>query len=314
MATISQNNQGLIEEIQRLKKEKKAILLCHYYQAPEIQAVADFLGDSLELSRKAKDNDAEIILFAGVHFMAETASILSPDKKVLIPMLGAGCTLADSITASDLRKWKEAHPDGLVVSYVNTTAEVKAETDYCVTSANAVKIVSQLPEDRPILFCPDQYLGRYVTAVTGRKMELWQGACYIHKEMDGDLIRETLNRYPAPTEILIHPETLAASDPEILNNERCIIGSTSTIIKRPGISNQVTYVVATETGIITELERLYPDKTFVPLVQGCECRYMRKVTLENVLEALENERYEVKVPKEIQRRALLPIERMLAMS
>ena len=304
----------LISKISRLKKERRAVLLCHYYQAAEIQAAADFLGDSLELSRKAKETDAEVIVFAGVHFMAETASILSPDKKVLIPVLGAGCTLADSITAGDLRKWKAEHPDGLVVSYVNTTAEVKAETDYCVTSANAVKIVSQLPEDRPILFCPDRFLGRYVEAVTGRKLELWPGACYIHKAMPASLIQQALDEYPAPVEILIHPETMAASDPDILANPRCIIGSTSTIIKRPGISGLDTYVVATETGILTELERLYPGKTFVPLTKGCVCDYMRKVTLENIYEALLNDRHEVKVPAHIQERAIVPIDRMLAMS
>ena len=307
-------NEALLSEISRLKQERKAVLLCHYYQAAEIQAAADFLGDSLELSRKARDTDAEVIVFAGVHFMAETASILSPDKKVLIPVQGAGCTLADSITAGDLRKWKAEHPDGLVVSYVNTTAEVKAETDYCVTSANAVRIVSQLPKDRPILFCPDQYLGRYVSAVTGRKLELWPGACYIHKAMPAELVRRVLSEQPDNVEILIHPETVAASDPEILNNPRCVIGSTSTIIKRPSLSDLDTYVVATETGIITELERLYPDKTFIPITPGCVCDYMRKVTLSNIYEALTLDRYEVKVPKAVQERAIVPIDRMLAMS
>ena len=305
---------SLLSEISRLKKERNAVLLCHYYQAAEIQDAADFLGDSLELSRKAKETDADIIVFAGVHFMAETASILSPDKKVLIPVLGAGCTLADSINASDIRRWREANPTGLVVSYVNTTAEVKAETDYCVTSANAVKIVSQLPKDRPILFCPDQFLGRYVEASTGRKLDLWPGACYIHRAMPAALVQKALEEYPAPVEVLIHPETVAASDPEILANPRCIIGSTSTIIRQPGISNLDTYVVATETGIITELERIYPDKHFIPLTEGCVCDYMRKVTLENILEALQTDKYEVKVPAAIQERAILPIDRMLAMS
>ncbi len=308
------DTKKISEEINRLKKERNAVLLCHYYQSAEIQKVADFLGDSLELSRKAKETDADIILFAGVHFMAETASILSPDKKVLIPVPGAGCTLADSITAEDLRKWKARHEDGLVVSYVNTSAEVKAETDYCVTSANAVKIVSLLPKDRPILFCPDRYLGRHIQAVTGRELELWPGACYIHKEMDGKLVKEALKAYPAPVELLIHPETVAASDPDILSNPRCIIGSTSTIIKRPAISGLDTYIVGTEIGIITELERRYPDKKFVPLTEGCVCKYMRKISLRNILEALRDEKYEVKVPDEIRERAIVPIERMLSMS
>lgn len=308
------SKREILAEIAKLKKERNAVLLSHYYQAAEIQEAADFLGDSLELSRKAKDTDASLILFAGVHFMAETASILSPDKKVLIPVLGAGCSLADSITGEDLRRWKAEHPDGLVVSYVNTSAEVKAETDYCVTSANAVKIVSALPADRPILFCPDQYLGRHVQAVTGRKLEFWEGACYIHKEISSPQVKNALTQYPDSVELLIHPETAASSDPEVLNSPRCIIGSTSAIIKRPGISNLDTYVVATEMGILTELRRIYPDKTFIPFSERLVCDYMRKVTLENLLEALRDDKYEVKVPKEIQERAIVPIERMLALS
>lgn len=309
------NNQDIVSRINRLKKEKNAVLLSHYYQTPEIQEIADFLGDSLELSRKAKETDADIILFAGVHFMAETASILSPDKKVLIPVPDAGCSLADGITGADLRSWKEKHPGGLVVSYVNTTADVKAETDYCVTSSNAVKIVAQLPEGREILFCPDRHLGMHVSIVTGRKMELWDGGCYIHREISGEMIREALRRYPAPIEFLIHPETAASSDPEVLSNPRCIIGSTSAIIKRPAVSNLDTYVIVTEDGILSELERRYPGKKFVSLVDGgMKCEHMRKVTLMSLLDALCEEKYEVKVSEEIRRRAIVPIERMLSMS
>lgn len=305
--------EQIIEEIKRLKKEKNAIILGHYYVRPEVQAIADYLGDSLGLSRVAGDTDADIIVFCGVEFMAETASIISPDKKVLIPVKGAGCTLAESVTAAGINTWKVKHPDGIVVSYVNTTAEVKAVTDYCVTSANALKIVQQLPQNRPILFGPDKNLGKYISLATGREMDLWQGDCYVHRYITSDIVFQFLDQYPE-AELLLHPEAVACGDSKVLEHNRVVVGSTTTIMTRPAESNYKQFLIATEAETLAELTRRYPENEFIPVVPEHRCEYMKLTTLEDVRDALLHERYEVKVPTEIRDRAIIPIERMLEFS
>lgn len=307
---ITPDIQALYDEITELKKKHNAVILGHYYVRPEVQLAADYLGDSLGLSQIAGETDAEEIVFCGVHFMAETAKIISPEKKVLIPALNAGCTLADSVTAKELRAWKDKNPDGLVVSYVNTSAEVKAETDYCVTSANALKVVRALPEDRPILFGPDQNLGRYISLVTGREMEIWHGDCYVHRHITSERVREYMSKYPN-AEIVIHPEAVAASDAELLDDPRCTIGSTTSMMNRPGESDAKQFIIATEPEVLAELTRRYPDRDFIPLIPEHRCEYMKLTTLEELRDALLYQRHEVNVPESIRERALLPIRRML---
>ena len=221
--------EELVQKIQELKKEKNAIVLAHYYSNPDVQDVADFLGDSLELSRKAGTADADIIVFAGVHFMAETAALISPNKKVLVPALGAGCTLADGVCGQNLADWKAANPDGIVVSYVNTTAEVKSHTDICCTSANALSIVKGLPEDKKVFFVPDRNLGSYIISQTGRKMELYDGCCKVHDQVTTQMVLDMMAKYPE-ADVLIHPESVCSSDPVILNNPNCYMYSTSGIL------------------------------------------------------------------------------------
>lgn len=308
---MKEDFSALYEEIDALKKEHNAIVLAHYYARPEVQAAADFLGDSLALSQKAGTTDADIIVFCGVHFMAETASIISPQKKVLIPAQNAGCTLAESATAAGLATWKKYHPDGLVVSYVNTSAEVKAETDYCVTSSNALKVIESLPKDCPILFGPDRNLGAYIMQKTGRTMELWQGDCYVHRHITTELIQSFLEQYP-DADVLIHPESVACNDDAILAHPRCFVGSTSGILEHPQRSNKSLFVIATEAEAIVELARRYPDRTFIPIAPEHRCEYMKLTTLEDLRDALKYMRYEVTVPEEIRAKALLPIQRMLS--
>ncbi|KGN98250.1 quinolinate synthetase [Porphyromonas gingivicanis] len=308
---MKEDFSALYEEIDALKKEHNAIVLAHYYARPEVQAAADFLGDSLALSQKAGTTDADIIVFCGVHFMAETASIISPQKKVLIPAQNAGCTLAESATAAGLATWKKYHPDGLVVSYVNTSAEVKAETDYCVTSSNALKVIESLPKDCPILFGPDRNLGAYIMQKTGRTMELWQGDCYVHRHITTELIQSFLEQYP-DADVLIHPESVACNDDAILAHPRCFVGSTSGILEHPQRSNKSLFVIATEAEAIVELARRYPDRTFIPIAPEHRCEYMKLTTLEDLRDTLKYMRYEVTVPEEIRAKALLPIQRMLS--
>lgn len=308
---MKEDFSALYKEIDALKKEHNAIVLAHYYARPEVQAAADFLGDSLALSQKAGTTDADIIVFCGVHFMAETASIISPQKKVLIPAQNAGCTLAESATAAGLATWKKYHPDGLVVSYVNTSAEVKAETDYCVTSSNALKVIESLPKDCPILFGPDRNLGAYIMQKTGRTMELWQGDCYVHRHITTELIQSFLEQYP-DADVLIHPESVACNDDAILAHPRCFVGSTSGILEHPQRSNKSLFVIATEAEAIVELARRYPDRTFIPIAPEHRCEYMKLTTLEDLRDALKYMRYEVTVPEEIRAKALLPIQRMLS--
>jgi len=306
------------QEIRRLRAERKAVILAHNYQVPEVQDIADFTGDSLGLARAAARTDADVIVFCGVHFMAETASILCPDKTVLLPDLEAGCSLAATITAEELRRWKAEHPGAVVVSYVNTTAEVKAESDYCCTSANAVKVVQAIPPDREILFLPDLYLGDYVARVTGRKnIHVWPGECHVHAGIRPAHFEEALRLHPDAGEIFIHPEcgcttnciAFAQDTPEL--QDRIHILSTSGMIRRSAASAAQKFIVATETGILYPLQKGSPNKTFIPLKADAVCEYMKRITLEKVLRSLQELVFQVKVPESVAARARTAIERML---
>ena len=304
---------NIAEQIRQLCKEKNAIIMAHYYQRPEIQDVADFVGDSLALAQQASKTDADIIVMCGVHFMAETAKILCPDKKVLIPAPEAGCSLADSCKAEDLAAWKAMHPDHMVVSYVNTSAAVKALTDVVVTSSNALKIVQQLPEDQLILFGPDQNLGGYINRMTGRKMDLWNGGCHVHARFSEEALLTLKAQYPnAP--VLAHPECKAT----ILQHAD-IIGSTQALLNyAKAHPEHKSFLVLTESGILHEMQKACPDVEFTSVPAECggcnECEYMRMCTLQNLRNCLLNENNEVTVNEEIAKDAIRPIQRMLEMS
>ncbi|MDR0544943.1 MAG: quinolinate synthase NadA [Odoribacteraceae bacterium] len=298
------------ERIKQLQEEKNAIILAHYYTRPEVQDVADYLGDSLGLSRMAAKTTARVIVFCGVHFMAETASIISPDKKVLIPARDAGCSLAESITGQDLIEWKAAHPGGIVVCYVNTSADVKANADYCCTSSNATRVVESLPAGRPVLFVPDKNLGAYINKVTGRNMELWHGDCCVHERLPATVLLERLDAFPDAT-LLLHPEANGSSDDRILHHPRAFIASTAGMIDRARRSSCRRFIVATELETIHELKKNSPDKEFIPALRSTLCGQMKRVTIERVLEALEKEQFEVKVEDSIREKASIPIQRML---
>lgn len=309
---MEQSKKQIFEEIEFLKKKLNAVILAHYYTEPDLQKACDFLGDSLQLSQKAAETTADVIFFCGVEFMAETAKIISPNKKVLIPVQHAGCTLAQSVTAQGLATWKKYHPNGLVVSYVNTGAEVKAETDWCVTSSNALKVVEQLPRDKEILFGPDKNLGAYISQKCDRPMQLWQGDCYVHRYITPEVVLDFMARYPE-SEVLIHPESVASTDDRILSSDRCHMGSTSFILDYPVKSKKRQFIIATESGILTEMYRRYPEGyEFIPIVPEHICEYMKLTTLEDLRDALLYERYEVVVPEEIRERAIVPIKRMLS--
>jgi quinolinate synthase len=307
------SNQDLIQEIQRLKQERNAVILAHSYQRPEIQDLADFVGDSLALARKAQEAQCEVIVFCGVHFMAETAKIISPDKKVLIPDEKAGCSLADSCQAAALKKYKDEHPGYTVISYVNTSAAVKALTDVVVTSSNALKIVQQLPEDQLILFGPDQNLGGYINRMTGRKMDLWNGGCHVHARFSEEALLTLKAQYPnAP--VLAHPECKAT----ILQHAD-VIGSTQALLNyAKAHPEHKSFLVVTESGILHEMQKACPDVEFIPVPAECgscnECEYMRMCTLQNLRDCLLNENNEVTVNEEIAKDAIRPIQRMLEMS
>lgn len=303
--------EELVQKIEELKKQKNAIVLAHYYSNPEVQDVADFLGDSLELSRKAGTADADIIVFAGVHFMAETAALISPKKKVLVPALGAGCTLADGVCGKNLAEWKAANPNGMVVSYVNTTAEVKSHTDICCTSANALSIVKGLPQDTKVFFVPDKNLGAYIISQTGRDMELYDGCCKVHDQVTTAMVQEMMAKYPE-ADVLIHPESACSSDPAILENPNCYMYSTSGILKHAAASDKKQFIIATEVGTLHKLRKDNPGKEFIPVSEKIVCEYMKLATLEKVYEALRDEKFEVKVPEEISGRALEPITLMMS--
>jgi quinolinate synthase len=309
----------LIQEIQALKKKRNAIILAHNYQIPSVQDVADFVGDSLELSQKAAEADAEIIVFCGVHFMAESAAIFSPKKKVLIPDLNAGCSLAASIDGATLKEWKKRYPDAVVVSYVNTTAEVKAESDYCVTSTNAVQIVNSIPKDKRILFVPDMFLASYVTKQTGRNIIAYPGECHVHAKVTSEDILGKMKQYPQ-AELLIHPECGCVSScmhyiaTGELPTEKTKILSTGGMMRYAKGSKADEFIVATETGMLYPLQKANPGKKFIPLRKDMVCEYMKMITLPKLYNSLKNLEFEVKVPLDIAKKARLPIERMLEIS
>lgn len=296
------------EEIQALKVERKALILAHNYQRPEVQEAADFIGDSLNLARFAQKSQAEVLVFCGVHFMAETASILCPEKTVLLPDLAAGCSLAAMADAAPVRAWKKAHPDGVVVSYVNTSAAVKAESDYCCTSSNAVKVVRAIPDGKEILFLPDFFLGSYVKKITGRNIHLWQGYCATHTVIKTEKILELKKEHPR-AQFIMHPECgcstrmMDCAD-QVLSTE----GMTQYVKNSPAGE----FIVATETGIIPRMQKENPQKRFYAASEQAVCGYMKQITLEKVLNSLERLEYRVKVPRPVAERARLAIERMLA--
>ena len=295
----------LKDEVLELKKEKDVVILAHNYQIPEVQDIADFVGDSLGLARQAAKTDNSRILFCGVHFMAETAAIVSPQKKVLIPDLEAGCSLSDSITVDDLKKWKKDHPDAITVGYVNTTAEIKAELDYCCTSSNAVNIVKSIPKEKEILFLPDMFLGSYVSKMTGRQnMLIWAGECHVHAGITSDDINKKLDSM-ASAEFLVHPEC-SCTTPMLYdvasgnyNGRQVQILSTEGMMNYVHKSNANNFVIATETGILYRMRQQNPNKTFVPASDNAECQYMKMITLDKVHASLVEDKYEVKVPKNV---------------
>ncbi len=312
---------GMQREVRELVAKRNAVILAHNYQVPEVQDVADFVGDSLGLSRQAASTDAEVIVFCGVHFMAETASILSPGKTVLIPDPEAGCSLSDSITADQLRAWKAEHPGAIVVMYVNTSAQVKAETDYCCTSSNAVKVVEHIyrehGEDTEILFGPDMWLGAYVERETGRKMNVWDGECHVHAGIRPSDINAMRAQEPE-AEFLIHPECgcttqvmeyVASGD---VDPEGTHFLSTEGMMRHAAESDADTMIVATETGILHRMRRDSPDKRILAANEAAVCRYMKMITLPRLRDSLRDLVFAVRVPGEIAERARVPIERMVA--
>lgn len=304
----------LIQEINRLKKEKNAIIMAHYYQIAEIQDIADRVGDSLALAQWAENTDADIIVLCGVHFMAETAKILSPHKKVLIPDLEAGCSLADSCPADQFEKFVNEHPDHTVISYVNTTAAVKALTDIVVTSTNSKKIIDQLPKDAKIIFGPDRNLGNYINSVTGRDMLLWNGACHVHEKFSLEKLVKLKAEHPN-CEVIAHPE---CTGPVLLMAD--FVGSTQALLNHTVNSDKTVFLVATESGILHEMQKKSPSKTFIPVPPNdstcaCnECNFMKLNTLEKLYLCLRDESPEILVEEEIRVKAVKPILRMLEMS
>lgn len=299
--------------IEELKCTKRAVVLAHYYTLPEVQEVADFLGDSLALAVKAQSVDADIILFAGVHFMAETAKVLCPDKKVLIPCPEAGCSLADSCDAEAFAAFKAQYPDHKVVSYVNTTVGVKALTDICCTSSNALKVVQSIPEDQPLIFAPDRNLGSYIQKQTGRQnMVLWDGACHVHEEFSLEKLLTLKHEHPQ-AKVIVHPECRS-----YIVEVADFVGSTGAMLTYCGESDAQEFIVVTESGILAELRKRYPHKTFIPAPPddetcGCNnCRYMKMVTLENICSTLENETPAVELDETIRRKAERSIRNMIA--
>ncbi len=303
----------LVAAIKGLKKELNAVILAHYYQNSEIQDIADYLGDSLGLSQQAAQTDADVIVFAGVHFMAETAKILNPNKLVLLPDVEAGCSLADSCPPDKFAKFKAAHPDHLVISYINCTAEIKAMSDIICTSSNAVKIVEQIPKDQPIIFAPDRNLGRYVMQKTGRDLVLWEGSCIVHETFSERRIIDLKMAHPH-AEIIAHPEC----EEPVLRHAN-YIGSTTALLNYTQQSASQAFIVATEPGIIHQMEKASPKKEFIPApaINNCncnECPYMRLNTLEKLYLCMKNKTPELTMPEAIREAALLPMQRMLAMS
>jgi quinolinate synthase len=313
--TIENNNpkNHIIEKIRKIKKQKNAILIAHYYQIPEIQDLADFVGDSLALSQFAHKTNADLIVFAGVHFMAETAKILNPGKKVVIPDLEAGCSLADSCPPAEFREFIKKHPDHVVVSYINCSAEIKALSDIICTSSNAVKIVESFPKDQKIIFAPDKNLGGYVNSVTGRNMVLWDGTCEVHDVLKAGMIVEMKKENPDAL-LIAHPECKA-----VILEMADFVGSTTALLNYTIKSTAKKFIVATETGILYQMKKFSPDKEFlvVPSDETCSCNdcpYMKLNTLPKLLRCLENETPEIKLKPSLIKKAEKPILRMLKLS
>ena len=315
----SDRNRELAAEILRLKSERNAVILAHNYQVPEVQDIADFVGDSLGLSQAAARTPADVIVFCGVHFRAETASIISPQKTVLLPDLGAGCSLAATIDADKVRAWKKEHPKAVVVSYVNTSAEVKAESDYACTSGNAVKVVNSIPRDQEILFLPDMFLGAYVMEKTGRKMEVWPGECHVHAGITPDIVNRKIEEN-RDAEFLVHPECgcvtqfLYFSEKGDFDLPLVEIYSTEGMVRHARQSRSDKFLVATETGILHRMKKENPGKTFSPVKEDAVCEYMKTITLEKVYRSLRDMVYEVRVPGDIADKARLSIQRMLELA
>lgn len=303
----------LIDKIKKIKIEKNAVILAHYYTLPEVQDIADFVGDSLALSREAANTDADIILFAGVHFMAETAKILSPEKKVLIPTLEAGCSLADSCRAEDLKEFLKQYPDHKVVSYVNTSVGVKALTDVVCTSSNAIQVINSIPKDEKIVFTPDRNLGNYIKTITGREdMVVWDGACHVHEQFSVERIIALKKEYPA-AKLLAHPECK-----KVVQLLADYIGSTAGMLEFSVKDDAKEYIVATESGILHQMAKRNPEKTFIPAPPedatcGCNnCSFMKLVNLENIYKSLVDECFEVTIDSELIERAKQPIVKMFS--
>lgn len=315
MEIKTERKENLQQELLRLKKEKNAVILAHYYQEPEIQEVADFIGDSLELAKKAAQTSAEIIVFAGVHFMAETAKILNPSKKVLLPDLNAGCSLAESCPPEDFRKLREKYPDHTVVTYINCSAEIKTMSDIVCTSSNAEKIINSIPQNKPIIFAPDKNLGSYLMKKTGRKMLLWDGACIVHEAFSLEKLLKLYKEHPSAM-IIAHPE----SEDHILKVAN-YIGSTSGMLNYVKDSDHDTFIVATEAGILHQMQKEVPNKTLIPAPAkedntcACsECAFMKMNTLQKLYNCLKNEEPEIILENDLMKKALLPIKRMLELS
>lgn len=305
--------EKLLARIAELKRQKRAVILAHYYTRPEVQAAADFLGDSLALSVKAQSVDADVILFAGVHFMAETAKVLCPDKKVLIPCPEAGCSLAESCDAKAFAEFKKQYPDHKVVSYVNTTVGVKALTDICCTSSNALQVVESIPADHPIIFAPDRNLGSYIKKLTGREnIVLWNGACHVHEEFSLEKLLQLKKQHPA-AKVVVHPECCA-----YIVEVADFVGSTAAILEYCGASEAEEFIVVTESGILSEMQKRYPTKLFIPAPPddeqcGCNnCNYMKLVTLENIISTLEHLSPEVQIDEPTRKAAERAILNMVA--
>ena len=302
-----------------MRSKKNALILSHNYQIPEIQDLANFVGDSLELSIQARNADNNLIVFCGVHFMAETVSILAPKKTILIPDLEAGCSLAETINVEQLHEWKGKHPEAVVVSYINTSARIKAESDYCCTSSNAIKIIESIPTNKEILFLPDLFLGAYIEKMTGRKMHIWPGECHVHAQLTAEKVNNIRDEYPN-ADFLIHPECGCVSNVmydmvngDISDNKTKIL-STGGMVEYTKKSASKEFIVATETGIIYQLQKNNPGKKFRPLKDNAICEYMKKITVEKLYKSLNEEVYQVKVPEEIAKKAINPINKMLEIS
>ncbi len=320
MDTVATSKHILADRIRQLAREKNAVILAHNYQIGDVQDVADFVGDSLGLSQQAAKSEADVIVFCGVHFMAETASILCPAKKVLIPDLDAGCSLSDTLKAEQLKAWKDRYPDAVVVTYVNTSAAVKALSDYCCTSSNAVRIVESIPAHKPVLFGPDMFLGAYVSRVTGRKnLHLWAGECHVHAAVRPEDVEKAREAHPG-ADFLIHPECGCVTSCMVYLQDKDLKGKDAYITSTEGMVRHVTsspknqFVVATETGILHRMRKLAPGKEYFPVSDEMECKYMKMITMEKLWRSLEQGIFEVKVPPEIAEKARLPIERMVAVS